>query len=615
MNVFYEDEGTLKVASVLADNTSSLQVETLHGKRAKIKASHVLLKFDHPTLSEFFAEAQNIAADLDPDFLWECVGEGEFGFAALAKEYFGDSSNEREAAGLLLRLHASPMHFYRRGHGVYKPAPKEALHAAKLSVEKKRASEEQRARYVAQLNEGVLPEEFLPLRLSLLYRPDKSSIEWKALQAASDKAGLTPAKLLAKVGALRSSYDYHLDRFLFEHFPGGTGFPELPPLTLARELPQAEAEAFSIDDVTTTEIDDAFSVSRLANGNWQIGVHIAAPALGLTKGSALDALAALRLSTVYMPGNKITMLPAPVVAQFSLQEDTTRPALSFYVEADSRTLSVVRWETRIEMIRVSANLRHADLDQLDEYAFSEGALPERFGMELKLLWQFAISLESARGKPSTDATDYNFYVDGDRIRIVERRRGTPVDKLVSELMILVNTRWGQLLSENDVVGIYRGQSDGKIKLSTAPLPHQGLNVAQYLWASSPLRRYLDLVNQRQIVAVIAGDTAPYQTGSEDLFAHLRDFELAYDAYSEFQRTMERYWCLRWLIQENVTLSAAEVIRESLIKLDHLPLFVRISLIPALAPGTRVEVAVKDIDLFELTLRCEYRRRLDTELAA
>ncbi|MGH8718501.1 MAG: ribonuclease catalytic domain-containing protein, partial [Burkholderiales bacterium] len=376
-----------------------------------------------------------------------------------------------------------------------------------------------------------------------------------------------------------------------------------------------EAEAFSIDDVTTTEIDDAFSVSRLANGNWQIGVHIAAPALGLTKGSALDALAALRLSTVYMPGNKITMLPAPVVAQFSLQEDTTRPALSFYVEADSQNLSVVRWETRIEMIRVSANLRHADLDQLDEYAFSEGALPERFGVELKLLWQFAISLESARGKPSTDATDYNFYVDGDRIRIVERRRGTPVDKLVSELMILVNTRWGQLLSENDVVGIYRGQSDGKIKLSTAPLPHQGLNVAQYLWASSPLRRYLDLVNQRQIVAVIAGETPAYQTGSEDLFAHLRDFELAYDAYSEFQRTMERYWCLRWLIQENVTLSAAEVIRESLLKLDHLPLFVRISLIPALAPGTRVEVAVKDIDLFELTLRCEYRRRLDTELAA
>jgi exoribonuclease-2 len=611
MNVFYEDEGTLKVGSVLADNTSSLHVETLHGKRSKIKANHVLLKFERPSLSEFFAEAQNIAAELDPDFLWECAGEREFDFTSLAKEYFGDASNDREAAGLLLRLHASPMHFYKKGRGVYKPAPKAALHAAKLSVERKRAQAEQQARYVAQLDEGVLPDTFRPLLSSLLYRPDKSSIEWKALEAACGKE--SAAKFLHRIGALPSSHDYHLNRFLFQYLPDGTGFPELPPAPLARELPLADVEAFSIDDVTTTEIDDAFSVSQLANGNWRIGVHIAAPALGIAKGSALDEIAAKRLSTVYVPGSKITMLPPQVIAQFSLDEGGRRPALSFYSEVNARDLSEVASESRIEMIGVAANLRHADLDQLDEQTFSHGLLPGRFGVELKLLWQFAISLESLRGKPCTDGvtkTDYNFYVEGDTVRIVERRRGTPVDTLVSELMILVNTRWGQLLSENDLVGIYRGQSNGKIKLSTAPLPHQGLNVAQYLWASSPLRRYLDLVNQRQIIAQVTGDSPPYEAGSEDLFTHLRDFELAYDAYAEFQRSMERYWCLRWLLQEDVTLSGAEVIREELVKLDHLPLFVRVSSLPALSPGTRVDVAVKDIDLFDLALHCEYRRKLD-----
>ncbi|MGH8729797.1 MAG: ribonuclease catalytic domain-containing protein [Burkholderiales bacterium] len=618
MNVFYEDEGTLKVASVLADNAASLQVETLHGKRAKIKANHVLIKFERPSLAEFFSDAQNIANDLDADFLWECAGEGEFDFTSLAKEYFGDASNERESAGLLLRLHASPMHFYRRGKGIYKAAPKEALTAAKLSVEKKRAREQQQARYVAQLNEGELPEAFHPILSNLLYKPDKSSLEWKALSKASEEAGVTPAKLLARIGAITSTHDYHFNRFLFEYFPGGADFGESPELSPLRELPLSPVEAFSIDDVTTTEIDDAFSVSKLANGNWQIGVHIAAPALGIAKASALDQIAAKRLSTIYMPGNKITMLPPEVVGRFSLEEGDTRPALSFYVEAAAGDLSPIKNDTRIEAIRVAANLRHDDLDHLDEQAFAEEKLPERFGMELKLLWRFALGLERLRGKPSVEGlakTDYNFYVDGDRVRIVQRQRGNPVDTLVSELMILVNSRWGELLAKEGVVGIYRGQSEGKIKLSTVPLPHQGLNVAQYLWASSPLRRYLDLVNQRQIIALASGETPPYEAGSEDLFTHLRDFELAYDAYAEFQRTMERYWCLRWLLQEDVAVTGAEVIRENLVRFDHLPLFVKISSIPALPTGSRVEIGVRDIDLFELTLRCEYRRRLDVEAAA
>lgn len=611
MNVLYEDEGALKVASVLADNMASLHVETPHGKRAKIKANHVLLRFERPSLSEFFSEAQNIAADLDPDFLWECAGSDEFDYASLAKEYFGAPPNDREAAGLLMRLHASPMHFYRKGRGVYKPAPREALDAAKRSIERKRQQAEMQARYSAKLREGKLPSEFVSILPDLLYRPDRNSVEWKALETVCGKEHV--AKFLHRIGAISSAHDYHLNRFLFEYFPHGTGFPDVSPITLPDALPLAQTEAFSIDDVTTTEIDDAFSVSRLPNGNWRIGVHIAAPALALEKGGELDRIAAKRLSTVYMPGNKITMLPPEVIAQFSLDERGVHPALSFYAEADAETFAMVASESKVERVRIVANLRHAELDHLDERAFVEGALPERFGVELKLLWRFAMQLEACRGKPSIEGvgkTDYNFCVDGETIRIVERRRGTPIDKLVSELMILINTRWGQLLSENGMAGIYRGQGNGKIRLSTAPLPHEGLNVTQYAWASSPLRRYLDLINQRQIAGQLLGDTPPYEPGSEILLAHMRDFELAYEAYGEFQRTMERYWCLRWLMQENATLSGADVVRDALIKLDHLPLFVRISSIPALPSGSRVEVAMSDIDLFELSLHCEYRRTLE-----
>ena len=166
--------------------------------------------------------------------------------------------------------------------------------------------------------------------------------------------------------------------------------------------------------------------------------------------------------------------------------------------------------------------------------------------------------------------DYNFYVENERVRIVERRRGAPVDKLVSELMILVNSEWGHALSDAGIAGIYRVQSDGKVRMSTVPSGHQGLGVSQYIWASSPLRRYVDLVNQRQLIAWQRGESAPYGASSEQLLSVMRDFELASDTYAEFQRTMERYWCLRWLIQEGVVAAAAEVVRDNLVKIDRLP---------------------------------------------
>jgi exoribonuclease II len=96
---------------------------------------------------------------------------------------------------------------------------------------------------------------------------------------------------------------------------------------------------------------------------------------------------------------------------------------------------------------------------------------------------------------------------------------------------------------------------------------------------------------------------------------MRDFESAHDAYGEFQRQMERFWCLRWLGQENVQTATATVIRESLARFDDLPLVARVPSLPALAPGTRVELAVSALDLLELTFHCEFRRQLDPEAAA
>ena len=617
MHVFYEDEGSFRVGTILADNNTSLQVESAHGKRAKVKAANVLFRFAEPGVQGFMDQAQQLAADIDTEFLWQCCGPDEFAFGDLGRDYFGRALTPLESAALLIRLHDAPIYFYKKGRGHYKAAPEEALKAALASVERKRQQALLQERYAEQLARFELPVELAPALPMLLYKPDRNSIEAKALEAASAATKLAPLRLLERCGAVPSTRDYHVNRFLHEHFPQGTDYSPVGELPSADTLPLADVAAFSIDDVTTTEIDDAFSVTRLASGNWRLGVHIAAPALGVAAGSAVDRVAAKRLSTVYMPGDKITMLADAVIDRYTLTEGHSTPALSLYLEL-RRDLTLLGTSTRLERVPIAANLR---LDAL-ACAFTEEALQgdeivHSHAREIRLLWEFACVLEAARGRPEQPRQlpmDYSFYVEDDRVRIVERRRGAPIDKLVAELMIFVNTEWGRTLAEHGAPGIYRAQSGGRVKLTTVPAPHDALGVDQYLWASSPLRRYVDLVNQRQLVAVLQGETPPYGKGSETLLTVMRDFEIANDAYYDFQRSMERYWCLRWLVQENVALSGATVVRENLVKLDPIPLIVKVSSLPDLPPLTRVEVEVGEIDLLDLTVSCQYRARLNQAAA-
>jgi exoribonuclease II len=608
MNVLYEEEGSFRIGAILSDNDTSLQVQAPHGKRSKVKGSNVLFRFNEP-LTGFMESAQKAAGDIDLNFLWECCEQEEFSYDRLARDYFGHAPGPVELAAVLLRLHGAPMYFYRKGRGRYRPAPPEALKAALASVERKRQQAALQAEYVERLKRFELPDTFRPRLAELLYKPDRSSVEVKALDEAAGMLKLSILRLLERCGAIPSTRDYHFERFLFEHFPRGIGFAAGGDVAPSVPLAYAEVSAFSIDDSTTTEIDDAFSVTAIPGG-WRIGIHIAAPALGIQAGSPLDQEAAARLSTVYTPGDKITMLPESVIAAYSLAEGRICPALSLYLEVGS-DLAVHRMHTALEQVRIVANLRHAELEaQFNEDSLT-AALPEfPFADELKLLWELATVLEAGRGRTEQVRAiqmDYNFYVEGERVRIVERRRGSPVDKLVSELMILVNSEWGRALSDAGIAGIYRVQSDGKVRMSTVPSGHQGLGVSQYVWASSPLRRYVDLVNQRQLIAWQRGESAPYGTSSEQLLSVMRDFELASDTYAEFQRTMERYWCLRWLIQEGVSVAVAEVVRDNLVKIDRVPLVARVPSLPILAPGAKVELKISDIDLLELTFQAEYSR--------
>lgn len=620
MFLLFEEDGGFKTGTILADNDTSLQVEMASGKRAKIKAASVLLQFKNPVAGALLDAAEPLAEGIEAEFLWECASDGEFSFLDFASDYYGHDPSAVEATAILLALHAAPIYFHRKGKGRFRKAPADILAAALAGLEKKRQQALAIERMVASLKIGQLPPEFVhPAMLrDLLYKPDRNRLETKALETACADTGVSVPQLLLNCGAIASAHDYHFQRFLSEYFPRGTGFPDCPLPDVGTKLPRADVRAFSIDDAATTEIDDAFSVQALPGVGWRVGIHIAAPGLGILPGSPLDAVARERLSTVYMPGNKITMLPDAVVERFTLSAGRDCPAVSLYLTV-SPELEITGHESRLEIVPVVANLRHHEIEPLFNASTLAAGLPAfAFDDELKLLWQLACACEGRRGKPSAvqGVNDYNFAIDGDfanpagcRVAISERKRGSPLDKLVAELMIVANSTWGGLLAEKGVAAIYRAQTAGKVRMTTSPLPHDGLGVAQYAWSSSPLRRYVDLVNQWQLIACLSGQAPHFGARSDALFAAMREFDLTYAAYAEFQRGMERYWCLRWLQQEGVKAIDATVRRETLVKLDQLPLLQRVPSLPELLPGQRVRLVVEGMDELTLELNCRYQESL------
>ena len=610
MNLLFEDDGRILAGLVLSETDASAQIELPGGRRIKVKAASALLRFAQPAAADLMAAATPARADIDMSLLWQSAeGREEFSFGELATEYFGADATTVHQAATLLALQQSPMYFYKRGKGRYKRAPEDALTAALAGIERKAREAEQIEAWAQALLAGQAPVEIASNWVQLLHSPDKQNLAYRALVAAADRARMAPVHLLAKAGAIPSTHALHFQRFLRATFPKGIAFSayqEPPALT---DLPIAEVQAFSIDDATTTEIDDAFSVQPLADGGFRLGIHIAAPALAITAGSELDRIARNRLSTVYMPGHKITMLPDDVITMFSLDEGKSPVALSLYATLDA-AMQVSATETRVERVPMAANLRISVLDELFWMdPANDGSAQHASAM--RTLYAFAQVRAAARGEQTQNRMDYNFAIHGDpdadscRVEIGPRQRGSPVDTLVSELMIFANVTWAGALAQRKWPGMFRVQAGGKTRMSSLAGPHEGLNVPHYLWATSPLRRYSDLLNQRQLLALVAGASAPYASGNAELMAAVADFDATYSAYGEFQQQMEFYWCLRYIQQESITKLTAHVIRENLVRFDRLPMVQRINDMPSQPAGMQVILSVAEVDLFEPALHMRF----------
>ncbi len=641
MNLVYEEGGDIKIATVQSasgvGDAESWQATSLSGKKIKLKAKEVWLRFERPDAQAVMDEASVLSKDIDLQLLWDCAPDEEFGLVDVSVEYFGAQASVPQKVSLAIALQGAPVFFRRKGRGRFQRAPLEQLQAGLAALERKQKELEQQSNWQKELVAGIFPEVLKSSANQLLFSPDKNTSAYKSLIAACSETGESPAQLMIRCGAIESPLAYHQGMFLKAHFPNGPRHNKSVQVDQATyqvaiaQLPVAQAQAFSIDDSGTTEIDDALSVTELADGCHRIGIHIAAPGLAIAKDDPLDQVARSRMSTVYFPGDKITMLPDQVIEQFSLDAGASRPALSIYVDIDGA--GIVKKDSlqmHAEMVPIAANLRLEDLEHLvsEESLFDESATyPYR--KELAILWASAKHLHASRQvkrvanglraeqlgviEPNALARDFHFQmkdIDGvRRVEIVPRQRGSILDTVVAEWMIFCNSASGQMLAEHGLPGLFRTQKGWgplRTRMQTTPGPHEGLGLDYYAWCTSPLRRYSDLVNQWQLIAlakhgVTAKMVAPFPPRDATLMGIAVDFESCYQAYGEYQDRLEKYWCLRWMAQDGESKKVhVRHLKEGVSRVEVVPLHIPIPELAAHPRMTRAEVVASDIDLLQLS---------------
>ena len=620
MNIFYEESGQFKVATIVQKNDATYQVDTQHGKRTKVKANNVFVEFDTP-LADFLERAQAEATDIDTDLLWEVCGEEEFSAEAITEEYYGHAPTHTELAATLIALYAAPMYFYKKAKGIFKAAPEETLKQALAAIERKKQQDAQMETWIEELKQNKLPESIAADLKTILHAPDKQTLTYKAFTKAADALKRSPLALAQQTGGVASIPQYLRDGFEIKYFPRGTGFADLP-VPEWPELPRANVQAFSIDDDSTTEVDDALSLVDLGNGAKRLGIHIAAPSLAITPGSDIEKTIMNRLSTVYFPGDKITMLPDNWIAAFSLDAGGYRPAVSIYFDVDAE-FNVGAPVCKIEAVNIVENLR---IQAIEPHFNAETGLDAEgeamFAHHTDLIWlyQFAIARQKARCKyDPTRAPQYDYSIElhnNGTVTVARRERGSPIDTLVSEMMILANSTWAEMLDKADLPGLFRVQPAGKVRMSTQSEPHIGMGVPHYGWFSSPLRRAADYINQKQLISLIDDNAEPlFHNNDAELFAALRDFDTAYAAYADFQREMESYWSLVYLQQQGTKELTATLLKEDLVRIDGLPMVARATGIPFDAlPRSQMLLAITEVDADKQFIALNYLKAVAPTVA-
>jgi exoribonuclease-2 len=309
--------------------------------------------------------------------------------------------------------------------------------------------------------------------------------------------------------------------------------------------------AIAIDDADTVEVDDAISVEHAADGAAIVRIHIALVADFVAKGGAMDEEAAARGTTVYLPEATVRMLPDAISCDAaSLLADAERPVLTTEVRlAPDGSID----ETRIlpERIRIARRLDYERADAMLAGSCDEDPAARAL-RELAVIAGELREQRRRRGAVLVSRREAKVKVRGDEIEVTVLDAGSPSRTLVAELMVLGNFAAACFAARRNVPILYRVQPDAagelaaqRPRLSLHPDSHAGMGLECYAQLSSPIRRYADLVMQRQVLAALS-EPGGVAYSADELLAVLAQAEAAETLGRELERRAKRYWILRLL---------------------------------------------------------------------
>jgi exoribonuclease II len=573
--VEYLEQGRLRPVLVVREQDDKLVVLDASGREKSVARELVLIR--HPerkaqrgnlaeVLAALEAERAQLAAELDLHLLWEVVREQNRAFTAaeLAELFFGLRSGAAQAV-MLEALFNDRLFFVRR-HMEFLPRAPEQVERLRIQYEKARLRSDEYRKLQALVREvivdGLKPSaaDAAPLidQLSRYLRnPSTRSTELTTILTQAvpeadpaemafeivDRLGAAPdAPRFAVIGGLRMEFSEEARR-------------EAAAATPASRSALSDAFAVAIDDEETLEVDDALSCEPTPEGGLRVWTHIALVADFVERGGAMDKEAAARAATVYLPETTVRMLPEEIsCGRASLLEGERRPVLTTEVvlSADGELLKSSIFPSEI---RVAAQLDYDRADRILAAAAQNGSDP--LATTLTRLHAIALHLRDRRRRAGATLfarVEPKVKVHNRTIEIKTIDNSSPSRQLVAEFMVLSNFVAARFASDNQVAIIYRVQPSlgGDIamqrpRLSLYPEHHAGVGMDRYAQLSSPLRRYADLVLQRQLLAALA-TPGSFVYRADELLSVLAAMENVEAEGKELERRAKRYWILRYLAE-------------------------------------------------------------------
>jgi len=637
-----------RLGVITSEMRDKLQVTDAFGRRHSINVRTVLVFHQEsadllrpgPRIQETLAKIEELTREIDTELLWESIPPGgqSLKLEKLALLYFGEADCCRFSA-LFRAMMGDPLRFKVKGTSV-QARTSEQVEAQEIAARRQFEKEDLRRRIrgwfagilaggsgAGGTGEDELSDEekdsvVRRLQNFLLQRQKDEELDgWLDRLDADLTPRMVAYDVLASLGRLPAAADPLLiaagidPRFSRE---AGNLVSELLPFASEPWRQKGAGVVVSIDDEDTREIDDAFSLEVAPDG-YTVSVYIADLGPFVRSGDALDQEGRRRVTSIYLPHTTVRMLPERLSCDLaSLRSGELRPAMALMARFDP-DFELLGWEFAQAEICVTHRLSY---DEADRVLASETT--ETLSDMLQWLQRLASRLASRRalqGALRINRPEVKIVARGDSVSLKVVDPASPSRKMVSELMILMNTLAAQAAAAAGIPFIYRSQPPPakplvvpevydpvkmneilslleKSRLSTVPEPHSGLGLASYTQLTSPIRRFSDLVLQRQLTAWNRGEALPYSP--EELMELISVIQPVDADVRAAERNANRFYTLTYLAQNGDSRTFPAVVLRPLERggflVETQDYFIR-GMLPKkgdLVPGSPVEVAVEQV---------------------